>query len=166
MMATQPRRSGPTTPGREMSRGATRLLRYSSTSRLFSSINQTLRTLAARALRRLSLIPSQTLPDPLATRGALLPTRPLLECPRGAGWRSERWVWFWSCADDEVNPAATYCGSHHMKVFISCGSAADQVTALRLQAIAGVTGLTVYVPANTTLCKHRANATAWPSYAG
>jgi hypothetical protein len=37
-----------------------------------------------------------------------------------------------------------------MKVFISYGSAADQVTALRLQALAGVNGLTVYVPpANT-----------------
>ena len=33
-----------------------------------------------------------------------------------------------------------------MKVFISYGSAADQVTALRLQALAGVNGLTVYVP--------------------
>jgi hypothetical protein len=37
-----------------------------------------------------------------------------------------------------------------MKVFISYGSAADQVTALRLQALANVNGLTVYVPpANT-----------------
>jgi hypothetical protein len=33
-----------------------------------------------------------------------------------------------------------------MKVFISYGSAADQVTALRLQALAVVNGLTVYVP--------------------
>ena len=33
-----------------------------------------------------------------------------------------------------------------MKVFISYGSAADQVTALRLQALAAVNGLTVYVP--------------------
>lgn len=33
-----------------------------------------------------------------------------------------------------------------MKVFLSYGSAADQVTALRLQAIASVNGLTVYVP--------------------
>jgi hypothetical protein len=33
-----------------------------------------------------------------------------------------------------------------MKVFISYGSAADQVTALRLQALATVNGLTVYVP--------------------
>lgn len=33
-----------------------------------------------------------------------------------------------------------------MKVFISYGSAADQVTALRLQALAGVNGLTVFVP--------------------
>jgi hypothetical protein len=33
-----------------------------------------------------------------------------------------------------------------MKVFISYGSAADQVTALRLQALANVNGLTVYVP--------------------
>jgi hypothetical protein len=33
-----------------------------------------------------------------------------------------------------------------MKVFISYGSAADQVTALRLQALAAVHGLTVYVP--------------------
>lgn len=33
-----------------------------------------------------------------------------------------------------------------MKVFISYGSLADQVTALRLQALAGVNGLTVYVP--------------------
>jgi hypothetical protein len=33
-----------------------------------------------------------------------------------------------------------------MNVFISYGSAADQVTALRLQALAAVNGLTVYVP--------------------
>src|SRR5260370_34585636 len=33
-----------------------------------------------------------------------------------------------------------------MKVFIAYGSAADQVTALRLQALASVNGLTVYVP--------------------
>ena len=33
-----------------------------------------------------------------------------------------------------------------MKVFISYGSTADQVTALRLQALAAVNGLTVYVP--------------------
>jgi hypothetical protein len=33
-----------------------------------------------------------------------------------------------------------------MKVFIAYGSAADQVTALRLQALAAVNGLTVYVP--------------------
>jgi hypothetical protein len=33
-----------------------------------------------------------------------------------------------------------------MKVFISYGGAADQVTALRLQALAAVNGLTVYVP--------------------
>jgi len=33
-----------------------------------------------------------------------------------------------------------------MKVFISYGSGADQVTALRLQALAAVNGLTVYVP--------------------
>jgi hypothetical protein len=33
-----------------------------------------------------------------------------------------------------------------MKVFISYGSIADQVTALRLQALAAVNGLTVYVP--------------------
>jgi len=33
-----------------------------------------------------------------------------------------------------------------MRVFISYGSAADQVTALRLQALAAVNGLTVYVP--------------------
>jgi hypothetical protein len=33
-----------------------------------------------------------------------------------------------------------------MKVFISYGDAADQVTALRLQALAAVNGLTVYVP--------------------
>jgi hypothetical protein len=33
-----------------------------------------------------------------------------------------------------------------MKVFVSYGSAADQVTALRLQALAAVNGLTVYVP--------------------
>ena len=33
-----------------------------------------------------------------------------------------------------------------MKVFISYGSAADQVTALRLQALAAVNGLQVYVP--------------------
>jgi hypothetical protein len=33
-----------------------------------------------------------------------------------------------------------------MKVFISYGSAGDQVTALRLQALAAVNGLTVYVP--------------------
>jgi len=33
-----------------------------------------------------------------------------------------------------------------MKVFISYGDAADQVTALRLQALGAVNGLTVYVP--------------------
>ena len=33
-----------------------------------------------------------------------------------------------------------------MKVFISYGDTADQVTALRLQALAAVNGLTVYVP--------------------
>ena len=33
-----------------------------------------------------------------------------------------------------------------MKVFISYGHPADQVTALRLQALAAVNGLTVYVP--------------------
>jgi hypothetical protein len=33
-----------------------------------------------------------------------------------------------------------------MKVFVSYGSIADQVTALRLQALAAVNGLTVYVP--------------------
>ena len=33
-----------------------------------------------------------------------------------------------------------------MKVFISYGSIADQVTALRLQALAAVNGLTVFVP--------------------
>jgi len=33
-----------------------------------------------------------------------------------------------------------------MKVFISYGSSADQVTALRLQALGAVNGLTVYVP--------------------
>ena len=33
-----------------------------------------------------------------------------------------------------------------MKVFLSYGSASDQVTALRLQALAAVHGLTVYVP--------------------
>jgi hypothetical protein len=33
-----------------------------------------------------------------------------------------------------------------MKVFISYGNAADQVTALRLQALAAANGLTVYVP--------------------
>jgi hypothetical protein len=33
-----------------------------------------------------------------------------------------------------------------MKVFISYGGAADQVTALRLQALGAVNGLTVYVP--------------------
>ena len=33
-----------------------------------------------------------------------------------------------------------------MKVFISYGSAADQVTGLRLQALGAVNGLTVYVP--------------------
>jgi len=33
-----------------------------------------------------------------------------------------------------------------MRVFISYGSAYDQVTALRLQALAAVNGLTVYVP--------------------
>ena len=33
-----------------------------------------------------------------------------------------------------------------MKVFISYGAAADQVTALRLQALGVVNGLTVYVP--------------------
>jgi hypothetical protein len=33
-----------------------------------------------------------------------------------------------------------------MKVFISYGDAGDQVTALRLQALGAVNGLTVYVP--------------------
>jgi hypothetical protein len=33
-----------------------------------------------------------------------------------------------------------------MKVFISYGNAADQVTALRLQALGGASGLTVFVP--------------------
>ncbi|MBS1874730.1 MAG: hypothetical protein JSU00_16055 [Acidobacteria bacterium] len=33
-----------------------------------------------------------------------------------------------------------------MKVYISYGNTADQVTALRLQALAAVNGLTVYVP--------------------
>jgi hypothetical protein len=33
-----------------------------------------------------------------------------------------------------------------MKIFISYGGPADQVTALRLQALASVNGLTVYVP--------------------
>jgi hypothetical protein len=33
-----------------------------------------------------------------------------------------------------------------MKVFISYGDVSDQVTALRLQALAAVNGLTVYVP--------------------
>jgi hypothetical protein len=33
-----------------------------------------------------------------------------------------------------------------MKVFISYGDASDQVTALRLQALGAVNGLTVYVP--------------------
>src|SRR5690348_9757882 len=33
-----------------------------------------------------------------------------------------------------------------MNVFISYGSAADQVTALRLQALAAVNGLSAYVP--------------------
>ena len=33
-----------------------------------------------------------------------------------------------------------------MKVFISYGNTDDQVTALRLQALAAVNGLTVYVP--------------------
>lgn len=33
-----------------------------------------------------------------------------------------------------------------MKVFISYGAAADQVTALRLQALGAVNGLTVHVP--------------------
>ena len=33
-----------------------------------------------------------------------------------------------------------------MKVFISYGGPTDQVTALRLQALASVNGLTVYVP--------------------
>lgn len=33
-----------------------------------------------------------------------------------------------------------------MKVFISYGNSADQVTALRLQALGAVNGLTVYVP--------------------
>ena len=37
-----------------------------------------------------------------------------------------------------------------MKVFISYGNAADQATALRLQALAAVNGLTVYVPAAFT----------------
>jgi hypothetical protein len=38
----------------------------------------------------------------------------------------------------------------HLRVFISYGDAADQLTALRLQALGAVNGLTVYVPpANT-----------------
>jgi hypothetical protein len=37
-----------------------------------------------------------------------------------------------------------------MKVFISYGSAADQVTALRLQALGAVHGLTIYVPPGYT----------------
>jgi len=37
-----------------------------------------------------------------------------------------------------------------MKVFISYGDAADQVTALRLQALGAVNGLTVYVPPDYT----------------
>ena len=37
-------------------------------------------------------------------------------------------------------------GEDRMKVFISYGSAADQVTALRLQALGAVNGLAVYVP--------------------
>lgn len=36
-----------------------------------------------------------------------------------------------------------------MKVFISYGDIADQVTALRLQALGAVNGLTVYVPPPT-----------------
>jgi hypothetical protein len=35
---------------------------------------------------------------------------------------------------------------NNMKVFISYGDASDQVTALRLQALGAVNGLTVYVP--------------------
>ena len=38
-----------------------------------------------------------------------------------------------------------------MKVFISYGGASDQVTALRLQALGSVNGLTVYVPPAFTL---------------
>lgn len=37
-----------------------------------------------------------------------------------------------------------------MKVFISYGNNADQVTALRLQALGAVSGLTVYVPPSHT----------------
>jgi hypothetical protein len=46
-----------------------------------------------------------------------------------------------------------------MKVFIAYGSAGDQVTALRLQALAAVNGLTVYVPPAHT----RQNSTAAPA---
>ena len=37
-------------------------------------------------------------------------------------------------------------GMNGMRIFISYGGLADQVTALRLQALAGVNGLTVFVP--------------------
>jgi hypothetical protein len=42
--------------------------------------------------------------------------------------------------------SATIGVSEAMKVFISYGTAADQVTALRLQALGAVNGLSVYVP--------------------
>lgn len=47
-----------------------------------------------------------------------------------------------------------------MRVFISYGGAADQVTALRLQALANVHGLTVYVPPANT--RSRPSATLEP----
>ncbi len=40
-----------------------------------------------------------------------------------------------------------------MNAFISYGEAADQVTALRLQAVGTVNGLTVYVPPAYTCVK-------------
>ena len=43
-----------------------------------------------------------------------------------------------------------------MSVFISYGSTADQVTALRLQALGAVNGLTVYVPPAHTRRSHDA----------
>jgi hypothetical protein len=53
-----------------------------------------------------------------------------------------------SCTHQDIT--ATIKEPANMKIFISYGSAYDQVTALRLQALAAVNGLTVYVPPSHT----------------